>query len=75
MDLQTEDRGIILFVHKSAIFERCINDLRHQGDMASLAAKRVDKMISSLANLKNRLARRSSVLPGRENTGSTTARR
>ena len=57
MDLLTEDRGAILFVHRTALFERCLNDLRDRGGPASSAAKRVDKIISSVANHGNRPAR------------------
>ena len=57
MDLQSEDRGAILFVHKTSFFEQCLNDLRNQGGAALYAAKRVDKIICSLTNHGNRPAR------------------
>ena len=57
MELQSEDRGAILFVHRTALFERCLNDLRDRGGPASSAAKRVDKIIYSLTNHGNRPAR------------------
>ena len=57
MELQSEDRGAILFVHKTSFFEQCLNDLRNQGGAALYAAKRVDKIICSLTNHGNRPAR------------------
>lgn len=57
MDLQSEDRGKILFVHRTAIFERCLSDLRHQGCVALYVAKRVDTIICSLTNHVRRPAR------------------
>jgi hypothetical protein len=57
MDLLTEDRGTILFIHRTALFERCLNDLRDRGGPASLAAKRVDRVICGLSNQETRPAR------------------
>ncbi|MGO9378122.1 MAG: hypothetical protein ACLPN1_16095 [Dissulfurispiraceae bacterium] len=57
MDLQTEDRGTILFVHRTPIFDRCLNDLRDRGGTDSLAAKRVDEIICSLTSRGNESAK------------------
>jgi len=54
MNLRKEDRGAILFVHRTALFERCLNDLRARGGTASLAAKRVDEIIENLTNQEGR---------------------
>ena len=57
MELQREDRGSILFVYRSPVFEHCLNDLREQGGTALLAAKSVDKIICNLADHGNSSAR------------------
>jgi hypothetical protein len=57
MNLRTEDRGTILFVHRTSLFERCLDDLRGQGGTASFATIRVDEIIRNITDQENRPAR------------------
>ena len=54
MNLRTEDRGTILFVHRTSVFERSLDDLRGRGGTASLAATRVEEILHNLTHQKDR---------------------
>jgi len=58
MNLRTEDRDTILFVHRTSVFERCLHDLRERGGTALLAAKRVDEIIHNLTQQQDRYERK-----------------
>jgi len=47
MNMSTENRDAIVFVHRTSLFERCLDDLRKKGGTASFAAKRVGAVIDS----------------------------
>ena len=49
MELQTEDRAVVRFIHRTPLFEQCLRELFDQGGTAALAAKRVDRIIRNLA--------------------------
>jgi len=53
MEMQTEYRDAVRFVHRTPLFEQCLRELCSQGGTAAAAAKRVDRIISSIARQEN----------------------
>ncbi|HMK60115.1 MAG TPA: hypothetical protein VK452_03090 [Dissulfurispiraceae bacterium] len=49
MSGQTEDRAVVQFIHRTPLFEQCLRDLFSQGGTAALAARRVERIICTLA--------------------------
>lgn len=52
-----DDEGKVLFVHRTAIFDRSLEDLSRKGGTASVAAKKVDEVLSLIMRTEEKCVR------------------